>query len=203
MNLITHLLLQIMAFMFSTRPSLKKYLKTTDGWINFSVGMRLENGKLEQSITFKNGKVSVAGKIQPGTDVIMRFMNKETVREMLKITPNEMLGLILHNKMVLDGNIAYLQLFNFYLSLLLGKKHQRMLTKKIKEDTASRKNEYGTGDHEKLVANIPERNKNRLKARRTDKNVRYLDDPYLSEYSIDKFPRIEKFLDKHLSLIHI
>ena len=201
MNLITHLLLQIMAFMFNTRPSLKKYLKTTDGWINFSVGMKLENGKLEQSITFKNGKVFVAGKIQPDTDVVMRFMNKDTVREMLKITPNEMLGLILHNKMVLDGNIAYLQLFNFYLSLLLGKKHQRMLTKKIKEDTGSRKNEYGTGDHEKLVANIPERNKNRLKAVRTDKNVRYLDDPYLSEYSIDKFPRIEKFLDEHFTIM--
>ena len=50
MNFITHLLLKTMAFMFNTRPSLKKYLRTTDGWVNFSVGLRLENGK---TIEFK------------------------------------------------------------------------------------------------------------------------------------------------------
>ena len=163
MNFVTSLLLKTMALMFNTRPSLKKYLKTTDGWINFSVGIKLENGKLEQSITFRNGKARVSGKIAPDTDVVMRFVNKETVKEMLKITPNEILGLILHNKMVLEGNIAYLQLFNFYLSLLLGKKHQRMLAKKIKEDVVSRKKEYDTIGHEARGSEIADRNKNRLR----------------------------------------
>ncbi len=200
MNFITSLLLKTMAFMFNIRPSLKKYLRTTDGWINFSVGIKLENGKLEQSITFRNGKASVSGKIAPDTDVVMRFVNKETVKEMLKITPNEMLGLILHNKMVLDGNIAYLQLFNFYLSLLLGKKHQRMLAKKNKDDSSYRKKEYATGGHEARGREIADRNKNRLKGMRTDENVRYLEDPYLSEYSIDNFPRIKKFLNDHFTL---
>jgi formate C-acetyltransferase len=200
MNLITHLLLKVMALMFNIRPSLKKYLRTTDGWINFSVGIRLEKGRLEQSIIFRNGKVSVSGKIATGTDVVLRFINKETVREMLKITPNEMLGLILHNKMILDGNIAYLQLFNFYLSLLLGKKHQKMLAKRIKEDIVSRKKEYGTGLNETFNSEISDRKKNSLTGLRTDKNVRYLEDPYLPEYSIDDFPRIKNFLDDHFTL---
>jgi pyruvate formate-lyase/glycerol dehydratase family glycyl radical enzyme len=200
MNFITSLLLKTMAFMFNTRPSLKKYLRTTDGWINFSVGIKLENGKLEQSITFRNGKASVSGKIEPDTDVVMRFVNKETVKEMLKITPNEILGLILHNKMVLEGNIAYLQLFNFYLSLLLGKKHQRMLAKRIKEDSTYRKKEYDAGGHEARCREIADRNKNRLRGMRTDENVRYLEDPYLSEYSIDNFPRIKQFLNDHFTL---
>jgi formate C-acetyltransferase len=200
MNFVASLLLKTMAFMFNNRPSLNKYLRTTDGWINFSVGIKLENGKLEQSITFRNGKARVSGKIARDTDVVMRFVNKETVKEMLKITPNEILGLILHNKMVLEGNIAYLQLFNFYLSLLLGKKHQRMLTKKIKEDSVSRKKEYDTGGHEACGREVSERNKNRLRGMRTDENVRYLEDPYLSEYSIDNFPRIKKFLDDHFTL---
>ena len=200
MNFVTSLLLKTMAFMFNNRPSLKKYLRTTDGWINFSVGIKLENGKLEQSIAFRNGKVSVSGKIAPDTDVVMRFVNKETVKEMLKITPNEILGLILHNKMVLDGNIAYLQLFNFYLSLLLGKKHQRMLTKKIKEDSTYRKKEYATDGHEARGREIADRTKNRLRGMSIDENVRYLEDPYLSEYSIDNFPRIRNFLNDHFTL---
>jgi len=200
MNFITHLLLKTMAFMFNTRPSLKKYLRTTDGWVNFSVGLKLENGKLEQSITFRNGKVSVSGKIANDTDVVMRFVNKETLKEMLKITPNEILGLILHNKMVLEGNIAYLQLFNFYLSLLLGKKHQRMLAKKIKEDAVSRKKEFDTSGHKARGREIADRNKNRLRGVRTDEYVRYLEDPYLSEYSINNFPRIKKFLDDHFTI---
>jgi len=41
MNFVTSLLLKTMALMFNTRPALKKYLKTTDGWINFSVGIKL------------------------------------------------------------------------------------------------------------------------------------------------------------------
>lgn len=102
--------------------------------------------------------------------------------------------------MVLEGNIAYLQLFNFYLSLLLGKKHQRMLAKKTKEDSAYRKKEYDTGGHEARGSEIADRNKNRLRGVRTDEHVRYLEDPYLSEYSIDNFPRIEKFLDDHFTL---
>ena len=200
MNFVTSLLLKTMALMFNTRPALKKYLKTTDGWINFSVGIKLENGKLEQSITFRNGKARVSGKIAPDTDVVMRFVNKETVKEMLKITPNEILGLILHNKMVLEGNIAYLQLFNFYLSLLLGKKHQRMLAKKIKEDVVSRTKEYDAGGHQARGREIADRNKNRLRGMKTDEHVGYLEDPYLSEYSIDNFPRIKKFLDDHFTL---
>jgi len=44
--------------------------------------------------------------------------------------------------MILDGNLAYLQLFNFYIALLLGKKHQRMLDRRHAADVKARKKQY-------------------------------------------------------------
>jgi len=200
MNVLVSLLLRLMAFVFNFRPSLQKYLMSTDGPINFTVGFKTENGTLNKAIDFNNGKVRVLKETPLNADVSLRFLNGKTVFEMLSITPNEMLLLILHNKMILDGNIAYLQLFNFYISLLMGRKHKRMLQKAHKRDVKERKIKYGTkkinSDTELL-----DRKKHFIKATSVDKNVQFLTDPYLSEYSIDDFPRLQWMLDRHFNIM--
>ncbi len=47
------------ALNFNNRPSLKKYLKGDDGWLNFTFGIKTESGSMEQAMRFENGKVIV------------------------------------------------------------------------------------------------------------------------------------------------
>lgn len=200
MNLLTNFLLKLMASQFNLRPSLKKYLQCTDGWINFSVGFKTETGTVEQAIRFHDGHVRVFNKVPDDVDVVLRFINDNTLKEMLKITPNEMLGLVLHNKMVMDGNLAYLQLFNYFTSLLLGKKHQKMLIKAHRKDIQARKSEYAINDPD-LPMEMMNRRKNGLKGEKSDEGVKYLNDPYLSAYSINDFPRLIQLLDNHFNIV--
>lgn len=198
-NLVAGGLLRLMAFMFNQRPSLKRYLKNTDGWINFTVGFAAPAGAVEQAIAFRDGTVSVSPHIPEHTDVIIRFTSEKALQDMLGSTPNEMLSLILDNRMVLEGNLAYLQLFNFYTSLLLGRVHRLMLDRKKRKDLK----ESMVGCEacvNPLSQGLSERRRQFLKARKKDRGVRYLDDPYLGEYGIDDFPRLGKFLDRHFSI---
>jgi len=197
-NLLTHILLRLMAGQFNYQSSLKPYLACSDGWINFSVGFRTETGSVEQAIIFHDGRVRVTGTIPPDVDVTMRFVSDATLREMLRITPNEMLTLIMKNKMILDGNMTYLQLFNYYVSLLLGKKHQKMLDRRFREDMAERKQTYAVNDPA-LPKELSERKRRPLRGAKNDPGVKYLDDPYLSGYGIEDFPRLRNFLQIHFT----
>ena len=191
-------LLRLMAVLFNKRPSLKKFLRNSDGWINFSVGFKTDTGTVEQAIIFHEGRASIKSPIPDSVDVILHFANDNALKEMLQITPNEMLGLIMKNRMIMEGNMTYLQLFNFFVSLLLGKKHQKKLNKIHAKDIKTRKKEFAIDDPD-ISKELQNRKNYRMKGIKTDKNVKHLDDPYLSEYGIDDFPRLQKFLDIHFN----
>jgi len=120
--------------------------------------------------------------------------------EMLRITPNETLMLILHNKMVLDGDIGCLQIFNFYVSLLMGKRHRRMLAKQQEREMEERRRSHGPAPD---AAERPVKAKKRLELPRESfgAGVRYCADPCLNDHSLDDFPRLRKMLDRHFSVM--
>ncbi|MFZ5572687.1 MAG: pyruvate formate lyase family protein [Thermodesulfobacteriota bacterium] len=193
-------LLRLMAAAYTINPRLRPYLRNRDGWINFVMGFRTRSGTVEQAIAFRDGRVSVMDRIPDETDCILNFVNDRTLMEMLRITPNEVLTLILHNKMTLDGNLAYLQLFNFYVSLLLGGMHERMLRRSQREDKRVRKAQQPVRIPEK-TAELAGRKHQRLKGAKVDPGVRYLDDPYLSAYSLADFPRLQASLERHFTVM--
>jgi len=130
----------------------------------------------------------------------MRFTSDDVLKEIVKITPNEILNLVLKNKIILEGNMAYLQAFNFFISLIMGKKHQRMLDKATRQELKSKKEEFGV-DNPELSEEIKNRYAYRMKASgNEDSGVKYLDDPYLSEYGLDDFPRIKRLHEEHFNL---
>ena len=45
-NTLANVVLKAMGFMFSNVKSMQKYLKTVDGWINFSIGLTTEDGSV-------------------------------------------------------------------------------------------------------------------------------------------------------------
>ena len=199
LNMATGIVLKLMALNFNIRPSLRKYMKSVDGWINFSVGFITESNSVEKAIVFYNGKVKVTGKIPENVDVTLKFHSENVLLEMAKSTPNQMLNLILENKMVLDGNLAILQLFNFYISLLMGSIHQKKVIKSHKLDIKIRKSSCKESKPE-LAKELNDRKNYRMKGiKNADKNVKFLNDPYLSEYSIEEFPRLNKFYEIHFN----
>lgn len=197
-NFIVHLLFLLIAFLFNYIPMIRKYMRSTQGWINFSVGFRTENDSVNQAIIFKNGKVSVRKEIPNDIDVTLIFIDDKTLLEMLKITPNEVVNLLLKNKLRTDGNLTYLNPFNFYISLLFGKKHKKMLNKQIKTELAQNRR-ISEKANTNYIDEFSNRKKTRISGKRVDNGVLYLEDPYLSEYGIDDFPLLKKFLHIHFS----
>ena len=194
-NVLTHLVLQVMAQSFNLIPSFKKYLKSRDGWINFLVALSTEDKRVRQAISFNNGKARVLWNAPENVNVELVFMYTHVLGEMTKLPPNEVLNLILKNKLTVRGNLAYAQLFNFFISLLLKGKQIKMMEKQVKEQMNALCSTYPE-PAEKLLP----RQKANMEAARVDPGVKGItNDPYLSCYSLDDFPRLKRFLDIHLN----
>ena len=194
-NTLTKTTLWMMALQFNLRPDLRPYLKGKDGWINFSVGFKSK--RIEQSIVFRDGRVRVRGVIPEDTDVTLIFRDERAIREMAVSTPNEMLNLILKNRMVLDGNLACLQIFNFFISLLMGRIHGKMQARFRRLETNRRKQVFDQCRPD-LSASLHNRARVRMKGpAATDPGVLFLADPYLPELGIENFPRLKTFFDFH------
>ena len=193
-NVAANGVLKAMAVMFSTVPDKKQWLKTKDGWMNFSVGLRTENGDVEQSIWFKDGKAKVKPSVE-GVDTLLTLQNLEVVGQLATLPPNEVLNLMLKNKMSSSGNMAYLEFFNLLLSVMMKDKQiKQMQAQKAERD------DYGKTMATPDEVKKPRPKKEYLKATDVDKGVKCIkDDPYLSTYSLEDFPRLRPYLDYHLS----
>ncbi|TFG88517.1 MAG: formate acetyltransferase, partial [Candidatus Atribacteria bacterium] len=194
----THLLLRIMAFHFNLFPEFRKYMRSDDGWINFSLGIRTKTGSVEQSISFRDGTVKVYRSIPFDVDVEMIFMDNSVLKKMTELPPNEVLNLILKNKLTLKGNLAYAQLFNFYISLFMKGKQIKMMQRQSANADLKERSSSATPSNA-LQKGLPGKRRP-LRADTVDPGVKYLkDDPYLSSYKLDDFPRLNKFLDIHFT----
>lgn len=191
-NTMARLFLKFFAFNFNVRPGLNKYLKGDDGWINFTFGMKTENSRVEQAIEFINGRVRVLKSYPDKPDAQLIFKDENTVKEVVTQPPNKLMITLMENRMVTTGNLGYLQLFNFYLSLLL----KRVQIGKLKKDAKAEKRTYDVATASRQ--SIDKRQLQQLTATTADPNVKWLANPYLENYSLADFPRLEAFLDIHL-----
>ena len=187
-----------MAASFNRRPSLKEQMRANGSWLNFSIGFRTEGGTIEQAIEFKDGKARVISSVPVDVDALMVLRDDSVVKELLRLPPNEVQNLLLKSKFRIEGNISYMFVFNYYLSLLLAGTHKKMMDKSKATAAAEREREAPRPDPA-LRSEMSERRKTRMRGEKVDPCVRYLDDPYLAGYSIDDFPRLAKFVDVHLT----
>ncbi|MBI4508743.1 MAG: formate acetyltransferase [Deltaproteobacteria bacterium] len=160
-------------------------MKSVDGWIDFSVGFRTESGSVAQAIRFANGHVSVASRIPADVSTTVIYQDETVLRESLSLPPNEVLIQMMKGKMRAEGNLGCLSLFHFYLSLVLGKWHERLLSR-AKRVAAS-------GQPTRLGA------KPSLPAARGGERLGA--DPYLSRYSLEDFPRLAALRAAHFDTV--
>jgi len=193
-DIATHMALQTMAFHFNYLPRFKKYLKSDDGWINFSLGMRTEEGNVRQCIIFHDGRVRVSSDIPDDVDTEMVFADNGTLKDMASLPPNEVLNLVLKNRLIVRGNLVFAQLFSFFITLFAKGKIINTMKKQAGQCPAG-----SCSENAQPVAARAHRIRPQLTAPSQDPGVVYLDDPYLSGYSLADFPRLQKFLDIHFT----
>ena len=191
-NTLANLFFKFVAFNFNHRPLLNKYLKSDDGWLNFTFGIKTENSSVEQAIRFENGKVIVLKNIPDKFDAQLIFRDENALKEAATQPPNKLMLALMENRIIPVGNIGYLQLINFYLSLVL--KHIQIA--KLKNETTSENRKYDAGVAARH--SIDSKKPPQLKAGSIDPGVKFLADPYLAEYSLDDFPRVKDFLETNL-----
>ncbi len=192
-NRLTHLFLRFFAVNFNRRPGLNRYLTTAEGPLNFTFGISTENRSVRQALDFKDGKVRVLKHIPETPDAELVFIDEDALKEAATRPPNELMTTLMENRMVTCGNLGYLQLINFFLSLLLKNSQIR----KLKKETRNQNRCY---DHGQAAGrSINSRRLPALTGDSMDPGVQFLDDPYLAEFSLEDFPRLKHFLSVHLT----
>jgi hypothetical protein len=197
-NFLVRFLLHLMAAIYNRRPSKREFLKGEDGWINFTIGVRTENGKVNSAVRFLNGKVTVLPAIPADADSTLIFRDGKSIMEGINLPPNELVLFLTKGKLRIEGNFAYPNLFNYFVSILLYKKHKKMQQKIIDAHTRQKKVDSSKGDNKPLAAEKKVR-EGMLRAPARDPGVKHLGEPYLPEYSLSDFPRLKEFLDIHFT----
>ena len=96
-HLLVRALLQLMASIYSLRPSKRAYLKGADGWINFVQGFRTEDGSVRVALKAKDGKLSVLGSIPKTADSVIVFKDRQTIMKAINLPPNELILFLLNS----------------------------------------------------------------------------------------------------------
>ncbi len=198
-NILLNTLLKVFAANFNFRRGMKKYLKSDEGWLDFSIGFRTDSGSVTSAVIFKDGKVSVSKFIPEKVDTMLTFHSESAVIKLLSATPTEQIFMVLKGQLSPTGNATYLNLFFFFLSLLLNSKQKKLMEKERKISTKELLKE-SPEPRKTLSDELANRFQYRMKAESRDPNVKYLDEPFLSEYGLDDFPRVKKFLDIHFEV---
>ena len=191
-------LLRTLALNFNLRPGLNRYLKSDRGWIDFTIGIRTESRSVEAAVRFVDGKVRVLPAMPPHCDVQMIFRSDRMVRKLLGATPTEQIFMLMKSDLRSLGNVTYLNLFSFYLSLLLRKKQLKMMAKEQLSAQKERRRELPRANPQ-LSQALRQRAAYRMRAAGGESGVRYLTDPYLSDVTLEAFPRIQAFLETHFT----
>lgn len=198
-NLLAGAALRLMAANYNHRPSLRDYLRGNGSWLDFVIGFRTESGSVEQALISQGGKMKVKGSIPADADALMVLSGDDVIMSILSVPPNELLNMLLKNRYRVEGNLAYLTLFNFYVALVTDKMNRKRLEKQAREDAKERLRQCPDPDPE-LRKEMARRKRDLLRGEKADPGVKYLEDPYLSHLSLEDFPRLGRFLDIHFNV---
>jgi len=190
--------LDFVAQEFNTKPELQKELKSTQGWINAVIGLKSDDHLLAQAIVIQDGLIRIESKIPDHANLVIVFMKGTDVLEQLEASPDEAYKMILHGRIRTEGNTGYMGFWDYLVNRLLAEDQQKAVDEQIEEhhkdslSLAEKVSIRGRTERKKRMDN-------RLKGKKVDPNVKYLEDPYLPQYGLDDFPRLVQFRQERLS----
>ena len=197
-NIILRIFFRSIALCYNYNPWLKRWLKNSDGWINYRLGIACKGGEFAQTIEFKDGKVLVHKGVKEDNDVKWIFENPQTFMKMLNGVPSDAFELMIKNDVIFDGDRSAGLFFGSILYNIISPIVKLRLKFLNMREKRQRKEYSGKIDFSsaELSGEMKKRKDYRMKGRRgDDPGVKYLEDPYIPEYSIDDFPRLKKIND--------
>lgn len=129
-SLSTHLFLEFIAVNYRILRGLKNSLKSKDGWINFSIGIRTKDASVIRRCSLKMATSRAPPRIPAQVDG--QIILEETYsfcKEVATSVPSELMKMVMTNRVVMQGDLSYILLFNFVVSQVLYKMHVHMLEK--------------------------------------------------------------------------
>lgn len=181
-----HVLLRIFAASFELRPSLRRWLRTIDGPLRLSVGLRDEAGTLAQSVRFEGGHARATRGIAD-VDATLIFRDEAALRAMLRGSASELLLMLLRGEIRTEGNLGALSLFSFLLGLVV-------------DGATTAPTPPTTPPQAPPPRAAPRTSAARLRSPRLAE-APHLEEPYLAAYTLEDFPRLERFLAAHFDTV--
>ena len=178
-------------------PELREELKGSRGWINATFGLKSDDGLVEQAVIMRDGLVSVDGRIPDNASAIFIFKEADDIMAQLEASPDEGYKMILRGRVRVEGNVIYMGLWDYMLNLILGEDQQKAVDAQMEEHRGANlrlaENADTSGREERA-----RRRAERLAGERVDPGVKFLDDPYLSPYGLEDFPRLARFREEYV-----
>jgi formate C-acetyltransferase len=174
--------LSLLNVVFSRKRYRKEIINQKTGFIfNAKYQFSTRDGEFDFYLIFDNGEISTGeGKVEDPIITIF-YKDKATLAETWNKSADETLEYLLDNRMSYKGNMTYLTKFSYLTTVATGAK--------IK-DYKGPENQLICSIEEILRGEEKRKLENESLDRKVD-NVQFLEDPYLSRYSIDDFPRIK------------
>lgn len=190
--------LSFIAEMFNSNESLNSELQTRFGWIDMVVVLRSADGAVNQAICFRDGKAWVPDEVPEKIDCTLVFRKAQDIMDQINASPDEAFKMILRGQVIMEGNIMSMGLWNYLINLILGVEQQKAVDEQIAQHQVEKK-EFGkeatsAGRNERI-----KRRSLRLVGKREDPGVVFLNDPYLPQYSLDHFPRLQQMKEERLN----
>lgn len=197
-NFILRLFFRYIALSYNYNPWLRRWLKNSDGWINYRLGMACKSGEFAQTIEFRDGKVLVHKGVTQDNDVNWIFDHPQAFMKMLNGVPSDAFELMIKNDVIFDGDRSAGLFFGNMLYNIIGhivKLRLKLMNMREKRQRKEYSGNIGVSTAQ-LSGEMNQRKDYRMKGKKgDDPGVKYLDDPYIPEYSINDFPRLKKIND--------
>ncbi|CAN2042314.1 Formate acetyltransferase [Candidatus Magnetomoraceae bacterium gMMP-15] len=178
---------------FNNSLELQKELEGTQGWINTTIGFRTENNDIQQALIISDGKLDTMDQIPEKVDATFVFATEQDIIKSFEASPDELSLMQLSSRVRAEGNLALYSYFGYLVSILYGQEAIKAAEEQAEKhkiealELAKDAGTEGRNVHQKRMAS-------RLKAESIDPGVHWLSEPYLFKYTLEDFPRLEKFL---------
>ncbi len=176
----------------NSRPDLQEEMKGTQGWINATIGFKTSDNKMGSAVVIKDGHVTVKDHIPEDVDACLIFRTEKDFTDFQTAGKDDASLMILKGRMWIEGTIA---LYNYcdYLVNLLFLDESRAATKEIIKEHQIEKLRIADGADTSGRDEKVRRRAEALRGEKVDPGVKWIDNPYLSEYTLDDFPRVKRF----------
>ncbi|HNR88189.1 MAG TPA: pyruvate formate lyase family protein [Spirochaetota bacterium] len=176
---------------FNASPRLRDQLMGTQGWINAIIGLRSDDGLVEQAIIIRDGRITIADRIPENANVIVIFREEEDVLKQLQSSPEEGYKMILRGRIRVEGNMMYMGFWDYLNNLIVGGSQKKAVLKQIEQHRKANQT-LACGCSANGRQERRQRTSNLLRGEKVDPGVKHLADPYLSTYTLGSFPRLER-----------